>query len=158
MMLFVITNVNASFVRVNDTVMNNEVMQFLKLNNDQDTSCSKINNCINISEADMSRTVELNGCGPSYLPFDVVPDLDFEKCCNLHDFCYKKCDSNFTFGRCNDAFNSCMSNVCSTKSFFAKIFCNSVRYLYYKATETEAGCKAYRNHGDQCKCAVNHQL
>jgi hypothetical protein len=114
------------------------------------TECAKLENCLNPIQKNANFTNSINGCG--FKSGDFVPEYDFGQCCNLHDYCFRKC-SNLTFETCNSAFENCMNDVCSQKSWFNKIYCKSLQNIYSESVESSVGCKAFQNSvASQCSC------
>lgn len=73
-----------------------------------------------------------NGCGPKVsIPTGLLPNRQFERCCDNHDRCYGRCNSGQA--NCDSAFLSCMMSTCSDSK------CRDVANLFYKAVNT-AGC------------------
>ena len=117
-------------------------------------ACNAYNNTGNTLQTKPNITLPSpNGCGPRSIGVK-VPQFDFGNCCNMHDYCYQKCDSHVTFEMCNSAFVSCMNDVCNSKGFFEKFFCRVAADVYGKATSGDLGCAAYKyNASDYCQCS-----
>lgn len=123
------------------------------------TSCLKLDQCD--AHSDSKKHLQTkpnttaptpNGCGPRSIDIP-VPQFDFGACCNMHDYCYSKCDSHVTFELCNNAFASCMNDVCNGEKFLEKSLCNFVANVYSKSVTNDVGCAAYRNNaGAYCQC------
>ncbi|CAG9802444.1 unnamed protein product [Chironomus riparius] len=96
--------------------------------------------------ADPNFRAVANGCGPKIIgvPDKWIPNSGFMTCCNSHDFCYARCNSNKV--SCDNSFRTCMRNTCSNKACRdrANTFFNAVKNL---------GCTFYLI-GQQkaCKC------
>lgn len=121
------------------------------------TSCSKLASCdakagkLLAPKPNVS-PLPPNGCGPHFSNIK-VPQFDFGSCCNMHDYCYGQCNSHVTFELCNQAFISCMNDVCNGENFIEKWFCNLAAKSYGNIVSSDAACAVYTGKAsDYCIC------
>ena len=92
-----------------------------------------------------------NGCG-SVKNHKHIPELGFHNCCNAHDICYDTCAEQ-SCDHCNDAFFTCMKNVCKNLIPLKGIPCFAAAVIYHAAVEGSYGCPFFARYGrDRCNC------
>ena len=95
---------------------------------------------------DSSFKAKANGCGPKFTNIldKTLPNSGFTTCCNNHDLCYGRCNSNKV--SCDNTFRTCMRNTCSTTK------CRDKADLFYNAVKLGA-CPFYLiAQNKACKC------
>jgi hypothetical protein len=124
----------------------------------QDEHAESENRCPNtpaglIAFPDPKRPEQVNGCGSTGIS-TLVPNLDFEPCCNTHDRCYDNCATGFV--QCNDDFRNCNRNRCSQRygnSGFESWACENLADFYAWAVSGDSGRSAFSSAShDRCSC------
>jgi hypothetical protein len=124
----------------------------------QDEHAESASRCPNtpiglVPYADPHRPEQVNGCGSTGIS-TLVPNLDFEPCCNNHDRCYDNCATQFT--QCTNDFQTCNRNQCYARygsSGFESWACLNLADFYAYAVSGDSGRSAFSSAShDRCSC------